>query len=251
MSPRSSNSLAWKNRNEAGQKNGHITMTMARLSANRHLCVRKHMMKCDPALHSAMSRLEELPSFPSAGSAQTHFHSLARSILSQQLAGKAARTIHDRVKRLGHNGRFPTPGGFLGLQTEALRSCGVSSAKEAAIRDLASNLDSRRLSLRGLKNKSDETIINDLISVRGIGIWTAQMFLIFRLGRLDVLPTGDLGVQEGLRILDDLANRPTAKELDVRGRDWAPYRTFATWTLYRLVDEHRLNQSTMKERGST
>ena len=214
------------------------------MNARQHLSASRHMAEHDPRLHTAMSRLVALPVFPSAGSAQSHFHSLARSILSQQLAGKAAQTIHDRVKRLGHNGRFPTPAGFLRLESDAVRACGVSGAKEAAIKDLASNLESRSLSLRGLKNKSDETIINDLISVRGIGIWTAQMFLIFRLGRLDVLPTGDLGVQEGLRILDGLERRPTSKELDLRGRTWAPHRTFATWTLYRLVDEHRaLHQS--------
>lgn len=206
------------------------------------------MAKSDPALHSAMSRLERMPAFPTAGTAQSHFHSLARSVLSQQLAGKAAQTIHDRVKQLGRNGRFPTPERFLALESEAVRTCGVSSAKEAAIRDLASNLASKSLSLRGLKNKSDETIINDLISIRGIGIWTAQMFLIFRLGRLDVLPTGDLGVQEGLRILDELEHRPTAQELGVRGQVWAPYRSFATWTLYRVVDEHRSHRARLKER---
>ena len=230
----------------------HVTIAMSRMNARQHLAASRHLANTDPRLHSAMSRLEALPVLPTAGSAQSHFHSLARSILSQQLAGKAAQTIHDRVRRLGHNGRFPTPASFLRLESEAVRACGVSGAKEAAIKDLASNLESGSLSLRGLKSKSDQTIINDLISVRGIGVWTAQMFLIFRLGRLDVLPTGDLGVQEGLKILDRLERRPTAKELEVRGRNWAPYRTFATWTLYRLVDDHRaLHRSTEKSRAST
>ena len=235
----------------SGKTANHTRIRTIRMNARQSLAAEKHLAKNDPHLHSAMSRLEALPAFPSPGSAQSHFHSLARSILSQQLAGKAAQTIHDRVRRLGYHGRFPTPSGFLSLDSDAVRSCGVSGAKEAAIKDLASSLESKSLSLRGLKNKSDDTIISDLISIRGIGIWTAQMFLIFRLGRIDVLPTGDLGVQEGLKILDGLERRPTAKELDVRGRNWAPYRTFATWTLYRLVDEHRaLHQSAKKGQGS-
>ena len=235
----------------SGKTANHTRIRTIRMNARQSLAAEKHLAKNDPHLHSAMSRLEALPAFPSPGSAQSHFHSLARSILSQQLAGKAAQTIHDRVRRLGYNGRFPTPSGFLRLDSDAVRSCGVSGAKEAAIKDLASNLESKSLSLRGLKNKSDDKIISDLISIRGIGIWTAQMFLIFRLGRLDVLPTGDLGVQEGLRILDGLERRPTSKELDLRGRTWAPHRTFATWTLYRLVDEHRaLHQSAKKGQGS-
>ncbi|HAW96430.1 MAG: DNA-3-methyladenine glycosylase [Phycisphaerae bacterium] len=206
----------------------------------------QHMAHHDPALHSAMKRLESLPAFPAKGSAQSHFHSLARSILSQQLAGSAARTIHDRVKRLGVNGRFPTPGSFLRLDIERIRGCGVSSAKTAAIRELAQSIESGQLSLRGLAGRSDERIIKDLTTIRGIGIWTAQMFLIFRLGRLDVLPSGDLGVREGLRILDGLDERPTARELEARGEAWAPYRTFATWALYRVVDEHRDHNSASK-----
>ena len=203
----------------------------------------RHMARHDPSLHSAMRRLEKLPKFPVKGGAQSHFHALARSILSQQLAGSAARTIHDRVKRLSENGRFPTPDSFLRLNTERIRLCGVSSAKEAAIRDLARSLRSGQLSLRGLPSKSDERIIKDLTRIRGIGVWTAQMFLMFRLGRLDVLPSGDLGVREGLRILDGMSDRPTAAQLEARGEAWAPYRTFATWTLYRIVDEHRDRKS--------
>ena len=216
-------------------------MTGSRTLRNKHVhAAEKHMARSDPALHSAMRRLEKLPAFPTPASAQSHFHSLARTILYQQLAGKAAATTQHRVKRLGRNGRFPTAGRFLELDSQEVRNCGVSSAKQAALRDLASRVDSRRLSLRGLKTQSDAVIIDTLTSVRGIGIWTAQMFLIFRLGRIDVLPAGDLGVQEGLRILDGLKKRPTANQLTARGEAWEPFRTFATWALYRVVDEHRL-----------
>ncbi len=214
---------------------------MGSLRPNEHVnAALKHMAVHDPVLYQKMSSLEALPDFPIQGSADSHFHALARTILSQQLAGKAAKTIHDRVKRLGSNGRFPTPGSLLELDEESVRECGVSAAKQAALRALASSIESGSLRLRGMTARDDATIIDQLTTVRGIGTWSAQMFLIFRLGRIDVLPVGDLGVQEGLRILDGLEHRPTAKQLNLRGAVWRPFRTFATWTLYRVVDEHRL-----------
>ena len=200
----------------------------------------RHMAKHDKALSTEMAKLEPLPVFPLPGSANSHFHSLAKTILYQQLAGNAAKTIHDRVRRLGVNGRFPTPHRFLALENEMIRACGVSAPKQAAIRDLASRIETGRLSLRALKYMDDDEIIKQLTTVRGIGPWSAQMFLIFRLGRTDVLPSGDLGVQEGLRIMDGLEIRPTAAQLEERSRIWKPFRSFATWTLYRVVDEHRL-----------
>ena len=198
-----------------------------------------HMKSADPLLAKAMKRLAPMPSFPMPGSADSHFHSLSRTILYQQLAGNAAKTIHDRVRRLGNHGRFPTPKAFLSLSSESIRSCGVSGPKQASLRDLADNIDSGALSLRTLTHMDDDQIIQKLTLVRGIGLWTAQMFLIFRMGRQDVLPTGDLGVQEGARILDGLHNRPSPAELAERGMCWKPYRSLATWTLYRIVDEHR------------
>lgn len=168
--------------------------------------------------------------------ADSHFHALARSILHQQLAGKAAATIHGRVRALTPGSRFPRPEQLLELPDGLLRGAGVSGSKIAALRDLAGRVESKQLRLRGLSARSDEHIIEELTAVRGIGVWTAQMFLMFRLGRLDVLPVGDLGVQEGLRRLDGLEERPRPAEVGERGEVWKPLRSVASWILWRLAD---------------
>lgn len=191
----------------------------------------------DPRLGAALRRVPAYPGFPQPGQLNSHFHALARSILYQQLAGKAAATIHDRVRRLTPGARFPRAEELLALPEEALRGAGVSGNKAAALRDLAGRVADGRLNLRSVSRLSDERAIDELVGVRGIGVWTAQMFLMFRLGRLDVLPTGDLGVQEGLRRLDELETRPTPAQLEARGARWAPLRTVASWVLWRLADE--------------
>ncbi len=120
-----------------------------------------------------------------------------------------------------------------------MRGAGLSRNKLASIRDLAEHVHDGRLSLRGMGRLADEQVIESLVQVRGIGVWTAQIFLMFKLGRPDVMPSADLGVQEGLRILDGAKQRPTAKLLEERARAWAPFRTQAAWTLWRVVDEAR------------
>ena len=118
-----------------------------------------------------------------------------------------------------------------------MRGAGLSRAKLAAVRDLADRAESGALRLQGLGRLPDDAILERLVQVRGIGPWTAQMFLMFKLGRLDVLPVGDLGVQEGLRILDGRKARPGPVEVEERGAVWAPLRSVATWIMWRLVDE--------------
>ena len=108
-----------------------------------------------------------------------------------------------------------------------------------AIKALANAATSGELKLNSISRQSDDTIIELLTHIRGIGKWSAQMFLMFRLGRLDVLPTGDLGIQEGLRILDDLEYRPKPQELEERGKLWKPLRSVAAWYMYRVVDDYR------------
>ena len=193
----------------------------------------------DPVLGRAIKRLPPFPGFGNGRSADSHFHSLARTIIHQQLAGQAAATIHDRVHRLTPGPRFPSAEALARIPTARLKKAGLSGAKQAAIKDLARKVISRELSLRSISRLDDQEIIERLTTVRGIGPWSAQMFLIFRLGRLDVLPGGDLGVQEGLRILDGLRKRPSQARLEARGACWAPLRSVATWMLYRLVDEAR------------
>ena len=199
----------------------------------------KALARRDPKLGRAIRRLPPFPDFANRRSADSHFHSLARTIIYQQLAGNAAATIHDRVRSLTAGPRFPRPEEIMTMPPRSLREAGLSGAKQLALTDLADKVLAGELSLRSISRLEDGEVIRQLTTVRGIGPWSAQMFLIFRLGRLDVLPSGDLGVQEGLRILDGLEERPSASDLEERGACWAPLRSLATWTLYRVVDEAR------------
>jgi 3-methyladenine DNA glycosylase/8-oxoguanine DNA glycosylase len=196
------------------------------------------LKRSDPRLAAAMARVGPFPGFPqrSDARARTHYESLARAIVFQQLAGKAAATIHGRVCALSPRGRFPLPDELLDLPDRRLRAAGLSRNKLAALRDLANRIVERRLPLAALGRRSDEAIIERLIEVRGIGPWSAQMFLIFRLGRLDVMPADDLGVREGLRRLDGLDERPTPAAVRERAERWAPLRSVAAWTLWRVAD---------------
>ena len=196
----------------------------------------------DPRLGKAMRRLPAFPGFGNRRSADSHFHSLARTIIYQQLAGNAAATIHDRVRRLTPGSRFPCAEDIHRLSAKRLQAAGLSKGKQKALKDLALRVLEGQLNLRSIRRLDDEDIISTLTEVHGIGVWSAEMFLIFRLGRLDVLPAGDLGVQEGLRLLDNLDERPTPSHLAARGECWRPLRSVASWMLYRLVDEHRASR---------
>lgn len=192
------------------------------------------LARADPALGRAMRDLPAFPGFPLRGHYESHFHALASAIIHQQLAGKAARTIHDRVAALGGNA-FPDQTALLALPDEALRGAGLSRGKLAALRDLATKTRDGTLDLSRVARSSDEEAIENLTQVRGIGQWTAQMFLLFRLGRLDVFAPGDLGLQEGARILDGRRARPSPKQLARRAEAWRPLRSVASWYLWRLV----------------
>lgn len=192
----------------------------------------------DPRLGRAMKRLDPCPVFPeSHKKRQSHFESLAQAIVYQQLAGAAAATIFGRVCGLTAGPRFPKAAELLALPEKKLRGAGLSANKLLALQDLAARSLDGRLPLRSLGRQSNDTILEELVAVRGIGPWTAQMFLMFKLGRLDVLAPGDLGLQEGLRRLDGLQERPSPAKFEARGEDWAPYRTVACWYLWRLADE--------------
>ena len=176
------------------------------------------LQKRDPKLAAVIKRLGPYPGFPEgAKKRQTHFESLTRAIVFQQLAYKAADTIYHRTCALTVGPRFPMAEQILKLGFDEMRAAGLSRAKTLALKDLSEHILDGRLKLRSLGRYSDEQIIEQLIQVHGIGEWTAQMFLMFKLGRLDVLPINDLGVQEGARILDKKKQRPTAKELAARG----------------------------------
>jgi len=201
----------------------------------------KALARRDPALGRAMARLEPLPDFPGTDppGVRSHFAYLLRAIAHQQLAGKAAETIWGRVCLLTTGPYAPKAEQVVELGEEALRGAGLSRAKAAAFLDLAERVLDGRLQFRGIARLSDEEVVSRLVEVRGIGEWSAQMFLLFRLGRLDVLAPADLGIQEGLRILDGLRERPTAKELALRGELWRPIASVGCWLMWRLVDEAR------------
>ena len=190
----------------------------------------------DPVLGAAMRRVPKFPGFPEGRSYDSHFHALAKAIVYQQLATRAAATIHGRVKQLTPGARFPRAEQVLELSDEVLRGAGLSAAKTAALRDLATKTLDGTVSLRAIARRSDDEVIDALVQVRGIGVWSAQMFLLFRLGRLDVMPVGDLGVREGARVLDGLDERPTEKELLERSEPWRPLRSVASWVCWRLTD---------------
>lgn len=165
----------------------------------------------------------------------THFDALVRSIVYQQLSGKAAATIHGRVVGLVGDGAA-APGRIVATSHEALRAAGLSAAKAGYVRNLAEHVLDGSLPVESLHELSDDEIIAALTQVKGIGRWSAQMFLMFRLGRPDVLPELDLGVQKGIQKAYRLRKLPTPKQVVRRGEKWAPYRTVASWYLWRILE---------------
>lgn len=165
---------------------------------------------------------------------------LARSILYQQLSGKAAATITGRVEALMPGRGKISARGLLAVDDPALRGAGVSRQKIAALRDLAlKGSDGTVPGMAKLSRMHNDDIIEHLTAVRGIGRWTVEMMLMFRLGRPDVLPAHDLGIQKGMQIVDQLDALPKPKVLAELGARWAPYRTLASMYLWRIVEfEH-------------
>jgi len=165
------------------------------------------------------------------------FQSLVRSIVYQQLSGRAAATILGRVTRLFAPKRFPTPRDLLEISPDRLRGAGLSTAKTAALRDLAARtLDGTVPSLARVRRMEDEEIVERLTAVRGIGRWTVEMLLIFKLGRPDVLPLGDLGVRKGFARTFRKRKLPEPTVMNRRGERWRPYRSVASWYLWRALE---------------
>lgn len=165
---------------------------------------------------------------------ESAFEQLAREIAFQQLAGAAARTIWGRVRALVI-GPF-TAEAVLSLSMEQLRGAGLSNNKALSVLDLAAHVADGRVNLRQVSRLDDEAVIEELIKVRGIGRWTAEMFLMFRLLRLDVWPVGDLGVRNGYSCIYSLAEPPSVKEFLACGDKFRPYRSVAAWYCWRAVD---------------
>ena len=193
-----------------------------------------HLAKRDRALGKWMKRIGPLEMEGWRKPFDT-VDALSRSILYQQLSGKAAATIVSRVEAAAGSRKL-VPEALGRLDDAALRACGVSGNKVLALRDLCRRAEAGEVpAARALPRVDDATLIERLTAVRGIGRWTVEMLLIFRLGRPDVLPVDDLGVRKGAQVLEGLEVAPTPKELLARGADWGPYRTLASLYLWRIA----------------
>jgi 3-methyladenine DNA glycosylase/8-oxoguanine DNA glycosylase len=168
---------------------------------------------------------------------ESPYEALMESITYQSISGKAAATIFARIKALGSAGRGPTPQEMLKLRTQTLRKAGLSGAKVLAMKDLAKKtIEGVVPTMEEAQKLSDEELLERLVSVRGIGAWTVEMFLIFRLGRPDVLPIHDLAVKKGWSVTYGKKRMPKPKELLKFGERWRPYRTVASWYMWRAFE---------------
>jgi len=189
---------------------------------------------------------ETQPFQMSADELESPYEALLEAIAYQSISGKAAATIYGRIKALGSNGRPPTPEQMLKIRKPALRKAGLSGAKSVAMKDLAKKtIEGVVPTLEDAQKLSDEELVERLTSVRGIGAWTVEMFLIFRLGRPDVLPIHALGVQKGWSITYGKKHKPKPKELLAFGERWRPYRTVASWYMWRAC--HRAGNAAMRK----
>jgi DNA-3-methyladenine glycosylase II len=188
-----------------------------------------HLRRADPV----MARLIEQVGPYQPARRPERFQALVRAIVFQQLAGRAAQTIYDRFVAAFEGTRFPTPEQVLAMPNDTMRKAGLSGQKTIYIKDLASHVANDLLNFRRFRWMSDEEIIEHLTMVKGIGRWTAEMFLMFNLWRPDVLPVDDLGVRNAAMKVYKMRKPPTAKRLRQLGERWRPYRSVATWYLWR------------------
>ena len=194
----------------------------------------EHLKKSDAKLRALIEKVGE----PAIHFRRTHtiFYALMRAIVYQQLAGAAASAIMGRVEALA-DGYEMTPEQLLSLPDERLRGAGLSKNKMTAIRDLAAKvLDGTVPTAKEMSRMKEEDIIERVTQVRGIGRWTVEMLLIFRLGRMDVLPLDDFGVRKGFQKAYKMKDMPTKKELAARGERWRPWRSVASWYLWRSCE---------------
>ena len=166
-----------------------------------------------------------------------YYQDLVESIIGQQLSVKAAGTIRDRFKALFDN-TLPTPEAIVTTDIDVMRSAGLSNQKANYIRDLAQHILDGKISFDNIDTLSNDDIIKILTDVKGIGEWTVHMFLMFCMGRLDILPVGDLGIRNGIMKLYDLDHAPTPQEVKdiAKANGWAPYESIASWYIWKSLD---------------
>jgi DNA-3-methyladenine glycosylase II len=193
----------------------------------------RHLKKSDSRLRYVINNSTRYAIVPS----KHYFESLVISIISQQLSIYAANKIIERFKNYFAN--KINPQSILNAETEELRNLGISYSKIKYIKDLSSKIENKEISFSRISTKSDEEIIELLTKVKGIGIWTAQMFLIFTLGRGNVLPTGDLGIKKAIQKLYLLKELPSENKIEAisRKNNWEPFNSIASWYLWKILDE--------------
>ena len=193
----------------------------------------RHLRRADPVLARIIDRVGPCTLQPREEG--THFDEILRAIVYQQLSGKAAATIHRRILAL-YGDRPPTPAELLATPDEPLRAAGLSRQKLGYLRDLATRASDGEVPFDRLHELADAEIIEALTRVKGVGRWTVQMFLMFKLGRPDVLPDLDLGIQNAIQRAYGLRNRPTPKQVLELGACWSPHATIASWYLWRSLE---------------
>ena len=194
---------------------------------------RAHLTKNDPLLSTVIRTYPE----PSFSPHTNYYQELVESIISQQLSVKAAATILKRFKAL-FTSDFPSPEEILTKDVETYRSVGLSRQKASYIRDLAEKVLDGSVQFLHLDSLTNEQVIAELTQIKGVGVWTVHMFLMFCMGRLDVLPIGDLGIKNGMRALYGLSEKPTPEEMAQVSRQyhWHPYETIASWYIWQSLD---------------
>jgi len=197
-----------------------------------HNIALRHLSHADKRMEKLIDKFGP----PNFNLMNNYYESLVRSIVYQQLSGKAASTIYERFLDLFVFDIYPEPKDILAVSIETLRSSGLSYQKVNYIRDLSEKWQDGTMNLTDIDSMTDEEISSELIKVKGIGQWTADMFLMFTLGRPDVFPFGDLGIQKGVMIITNMNRLPTQKEMERKTKKWQPYRTVAAWYLWKLVD---------------
>ena len=214
----------------------NTTTTQSRALAPRAFWQRtavRHLKRADPVLANIIERVG--PSRFARPTTGSHLDALVRSIVSQQLSTSAAATIHSRLIALVGVPQ-PLPQHWLALNDPDLRAAGLSRQKIAYVRDLARHVQDGALHMAKLHEMEDEAVIEALTAVKGIGVWTAQMFLMFRLGRPDILPVLDLGIRNAIRRAYQLRKEPTAKRMHALAKPWTPYRSVASWYLWQSLE---------------
>lgn len=207
---------------------------MSKSESNRHSVYTpaiRHLRRVDSRMREVIDAVGPCTLKPR----RERFAMLARSIIAQQISVAAARTINARVVELVSPGRLSADA-LMAVSPQQLRAAGVSQQKASYLLDLANRVASGEVRLTGLARRDDETIIADLVKVKGIGRWTAQMFLIFALGRPDVLAEDDLGLRSAVKRIHNLAELPTKAEFRELASAWTPYSTVASWYCWRSAD---------------